>query len=202
MKLIVMTKPTFFVEEDKILATLFEEGLESLHLSKSSAEPVYTERLLTLLSEEYRNRITVHNHYYLKEEFRLRGIHLDSDTDVLPAGYKGAVGRTCRHIEELKEMKRRSNYVLLANMFDSLSNPSEKQTLNADQLKEASRRGIIDKRVYAMGGMTLENIRTAKDYGFGGVVVCGDLWNRFNIHHEKDFKELLTHFEKLRKAAG
>ena len=58
MKLIVMTKPTFFVEEDKILATLFEEGLESLHLSKSSAEPVYTERLLTLLSEEYRNRIT------------------------------------------------------------------------------------------------------------------------------------------------
>ena len=34
MKLAIMTKPTFFVEEDKILATLFEAGLDNLHLYK------------------------------------------------------------------------------------------------------------------------------------------------------------------------
>ena len=51
MKLIVMTKPTFFVEEDKILANLFEEGLENLHLYKPGASPMYSERLLTLLGE-------------------------------------------------------------------------------------------------------------------------------------------------------
>jgi thiamine-phosphate pyrophosphorylase len=49
MKLVVMTKPTFFVEEDKILANLFEEGLENLHLYKPGASPMYSERLLTLL---------------------------------------------------------------------------------------------------------------------------------------------------------
>ena len=32
MKLIVMTRPTFFVDEDKILTTLFEEGMDMLHL--------------------------------------------------------------------------------------------------------------------------------------------------------------------------
>ena len=32
MKLVIMTKPTFFVEEDKILTTLFEEGMENLHI--------------------------------------------------------------------------------------------------------------------------------------------------------------------------
>ena len=48
MKLIVMTKSTFFVEEDKILTTLFEEGLDNLHLYKPDSEPVYSERLLTL----------------------------------------------------------------------------------------------------------------------------------------------------------
>ena len=58
MKLIVMTKPTFFVEEDKILANLFEEGLENLHLYKPGASPMYSERLLTLLGDDYRNRIT------------------------------------------------------------------------------------------------------------------------------------------------
>ena len=38
-----MTKPTFFVEEDKILANLFEEGLENLHLYKPGASPMYSE---------------------------------------------------------------------------------------------------------------------------------------------------------------
>ncbi len=60
--------------------------------------------------------------------------------------------------------------------------------------------GLIDKKVYALGGMSLENIKIAKELGFGGVVICGDLWNRFDIHNENDFKELILHFEKLRKA--
>jgi thiamine-phosphate pyrophosphorylase len=188
MKLVIMTKPTFFVEEDKILATLFEGGMESLHLYKPGAEPVYTERLLTLLPENYRNRITVHEHFYLKDEFRLRGIHLDDPSSPLPLGYKGSVGRTCCRLDELKDMKRRSNYVFLKADLDSL--------------QANLQRGLIDKRVYAFGGITLDYVRVARELGFGGVVVCEDLWNRFNIHHEKDYKELLAHFDKLRKAAG
>ena len=77
MKLIILTKPTFFVEEDKILSTLFDEGMDNLHLYKPNSEPVYSERLLTLLPEDCRNRITVHDHFYLKDEFRLKGIHID-----------------------------------------------------------------------------------------------------------------------------
>ncbi len=42
----------------------------------------------------------------------------------------------------------------------------------------------------------------AKDLGFGGVVISGDLWKRFNIHQELDYKELLDHFTKIRKAVG
>ena len=71
-----------------------------------------------------------------------------------------------------------------------------------DELREASRRGLIDRHVYALGGMSLDNIRMAKDLGFGGVVICGDLWNRFDIHNQNDYKELITHFERLRKAVG
>ena len=46
MKLIVMTQPTYFVEEDKILTSLFEEGLDCLHLYKPGTSPMYAERLL------------------------------------------------------------------------------------------------------------------------------------------------------------
>ena len=202
MKLIVMTKSTFFVEEDKILTTLFEEGMTSLHLFKRGTEPIYSERLLTLLSDEYYNRITVHDHFYLKEEFKLKGIHIDNCQTEPPIGYRGNISRTCHAISELKDAKKRSNYVFLKTVFDSQSNPSDKSTLSMDQLQQASDQGLIDKRVYALGGMNLDNIRTAKDLGFGGVVICGDLWNRFDIHNETDYKDLIAHFEKLRKAVG
>ena len=195
-----MTKATFFVEEDKILTTLFEEGLENLHLYKPGSEPIYSERLLSLLSDDYYKLITVHDHFYLKEEYKLRGIHLNNANDSLPVGYKGNVSRTCHRTEELYQAKKESKYVFLKTIFDSQSNPLDKQTHTLEQLKEAARRGLIDKKVYAMGGINLENIRMCRDLGFGGVVVCGDLWNRFNIHHEADYKNLIAHFQKLRKA--
>ena len=70
MKLIVVTTPTFFVEEDKIITALFEEGLDILHLRKPETPAMYSERLLTLIPEKYHRRIVTHEHFYLKEEFR------------------------------------------------------------------------------------------------------------------------------------
>ena len=126
MKLIIMTKSTFFVEEDKILTTLFEAGLDNLHLYKPGSEPVYSERLLTLLPEDYYGKITVHDHLYLKEEFNLKGIHLNDCHTEPPIGYRGNVSRTCHSTDELREAKKRSNYVFLKTLFDSQSNPADK----------------------------------------------------------------------------
>ena len=61
MKLIVMTQTTFFVEEDKILTSLFEEGLDMLHLYKPQSEPILSERLLSLIPDDYHKRIMVHD---------------------------------------------------------------------------------------------------------------------------------------------
>ena len=57
MKLILMTTPYFFVEEHQIINALFDEGLEILHLRKPETEPVYSERLLTLIDESYRSAL-------------------------------------------------------------------------------------------------------------------------------------------------
>ena len=202
MKLAIMTKSTFFVEEDKILSSLFDEGLDDLHLFKPGSSPMYSERLLTLLPEDYYSKITVHDHFYLKQEYDLAGIHLDNPTDNLPDGYKGKFSRTCTDLSQLKEMKKKSQYVFLKNIFDCIEFKEEKSSFSLQQLELAAGNGLIDKKVYALGGMSLENIKIAKALGFGGVVICGDLWNRFDIHNEKDYKELIAHFEKLRKAVS
>ena len=68
------------------------------------------------------------------------------------------------------------------------------------ELEAASEKGLIDRHVHALGGISLERIKIAKDLGFGGVVICEDLWNRFDIHNEIDYKRLISHFEKLQKA--
>lgn len=202
MKLVLMTQPTFFVEEDKILTSLFEEGLDNLHLYKPGSEPIYSERLLTLLPDDYYKKITVHDNFYLKEEYKLRGIHIDDETTPAPKGYRGNISRTCTHLDQLKAAKKNADYVLLKYIFDSQTEPDQKASFTAEELKEASRRGLIDRHVYALGGMNLDTIKMAKDLGFGGIVISGDLWNRFNIHQELDYKALITHFEKLRKIIG
>jgi thiamine-phosphate pyrophosphorylase len=199
MKLAIMTKPTFFVEEDKILATLFECGLDNLHLYKPNSSPIYSERLLSLLPEQHYNKITVHDHFYLKEEYRLAGIHIDNDSVAIPNGYKGHVSGTCHTIADLKMMKKKYSYVFLGNIFDAISLPTATSCFTMNDLEAAAKEGLIDRKVYAIGGISIDRIQTLRDLGFGGVVVCGDLWNKFNIHNQIDYKELINHFERIKK---
>lgn len=186
-----MTKSTFFVEEDKILTALFDEGLDCLHLNKPGAAPVYSERLLTLLPDQCYRNIVVHENFYLKEEYSLRGIHLESDATPVPQGYRGQLSRTCRSIDDLRELKRRSEYVFLRNAT----------AFTPQQLESAAGEGLIDKKVYAIGGVSQENIPWLKSLGFGGCVVCSDLWRHFDIHQQADFKEIVVHYLKLARAA-
>jgi thiamine-phosphate pyrophosphorylase len=200
MKLLLLSSPNFFVEEDKILATLFEEGLDILHLRKPDSEPVYCERLLTLLPHKYHQRIITNDHFYLKDEFDLMGIHISERNPEKPKGYDGVTTCTCYSIEELAEAKKKNKYVILRNIYDSCSGNSSKSQYTHEQLYEASRRGLIDKHVMAQTGITLENIQEIRELGFGGAVVCSDIWNRFNIHNGMDFKDVIKYFYKLRKA--
>ena len=108
MKLVIMTQPTFFVEEDKILTALFEEGMDYLHLCKPGASPMFSERLLSLIPEIMYGKITVHDHYYLKNEYGLAGIHIDGENQEPPKDYKGKFSRTCHNIADLNAMKKKS----------------------------------------------------------------------------------------------
>ena len=202
MKLILLTCPEFFVEEDKILTTLFEEGLDILHLRKPNSEPIYCERLLSLMPEQYRKRIVVHDHFYLRDEFGLMGIHLNKRNPQAPASYRGPVTRTCYDLPSVVEQKPLCEYVLLRNIFDSISESENKASFTPDELLNAARRGIIDKSVIAEGGVSLAGIEQVREWGFGGVAIRGDLWNRFDVHSGRDYKELIAHFRKLRKAVG
>ena len=111
MNLIAITAPTFFVEEHIILNALFEEGLDVLHLKKPDSEPIFCERLLRLIDKPWLKHIVVHDHFYLKDEFGLKGIHLNERNSEIPEDYKGHLSRSCHSLEEVTEWKPQCNYV-------------------------------------------------------------------------------------------
>ena len=147
MKLIVLTDPGFFVEEDKILTTLFDEGLDILHLRKPGSEPVYCERLLSLIPDTYHSRIVVHDHFYLVDEFGLMGYHLSQRNSERPLGQSAACTRTCYSLPELARYKDECSYVLLRNVFDSISEPDNKASFQPEELQEARQAGLLDRKV-------------------------------------------------------
>lgn len=201
MKLVLITPPKFFIEEDKILTALFEEGLDILHLRKPDSAPMYSERLLTLIPQQYHKRIVTHDHFYLKEEYNLMGIHLNGRNPNIPLNYKGHVSCSCHSMEEVKQKKGHFNYVFMSPIFDSISKKEYLSNFTSEELKTAHREGIIDKKVIALGGITSKNIRTIRQYGFGGAAVLGDIWDRFDEHDTIDYTEVIRRFKELKKLA-
>ena len=201
MKLIVITRPTYFVEEDKILTALFEEGLEILHLRKTDQTPVYADRLLTLIPDKYRTRIVGLGNFYLKEEYKLRGIHINSHNPTAPDNYSGPITTSCHSLEEVKEKKPHFDYVFLSPIFDSISKEGYTSAFSPEEIRTAAKEGVIDKRVIALGGIDESNILQVKDFGFGGCAVLGGLWNKFRPEHDYNYSELIEQFRKLKHMA-
>jgi len=189
MQLILLSKPDFFIEEHQILTLLFEEGLEVLHLKKPNSEPVYSERLLTLIPEKFHKNIVVHQHFYLKEEYGLKGIHLSKDEINIPKVFNGSLSCTCRTLDDVSRRKGACSYVVLSDI----------ERFPVDSLEKAATEELIDRKVLAAGQITVDAINKLKNYGFGGVVVSEDIWNRFDLHSVQDYKELVNYFRTLRK---
>lgn len=201
MKLIVVTAPTFFVEEDKIITALFEEGLDILHLRKPETPAMYSERLLTLIPQKYHKRIITHEHFYLQEEFSLMGIHLNTRNPKEPHDYSGHISCTCHSLDEVRNKKHFYDYLFLSPIYNCITKTGVTSGFTAEELQQAEKSKIIDSKVMALGGITSDNILEIKDYGFGGAVIMGDLWNKFNACTDRDYLEVIRHFKKLKEMA-
>lgn len=195
MKLIVITPPQFFDGEAAALTALFRNGLEILHLRKPGASAQALERLLRQLPEEYLPRIVTHDHFPLATAFGLKGIHLNGRNPQPPAGYTGHVSRSCHSLEEVRRHKPACGYLFLSPIYDSISKEGYPAAYTREELRRARRAGLIDSRVMALGGVTLERLPETASLGFGGAVLLGDIWQR-------PPEEILPHFLELKRRAS
>lgn len=195
MKLIVITTPRFFEGEAAAITSLFRNGLEILHLRKPGATAEEMERLLRQLPAEYLSRIVTHEQFQLATAWGLKGIHLNGRNPQVPAGYAGHVSRSCHSLEEVRRHKAECGYLFLSPIYDSISKEGYSSAYSLDTLREAQEAGIIDSKVIALGGISLERLPEIASLGFGGAALLGDIWQRKE-------ESLIPRFRLLRQHAA
>lgn len=173
MKLIAITKPKVTNEDASIIARLLDRGIDIIHLRKPESSIEDCRTLLAKLTKEQRSKIVIHDYPELYFDFELRGIHINRNTTSLPAGYNGSKSRSCHSLEEVVRYKNEYDYLFLSPIFDSISKHGYKSRFNDEELGQASRDGIIDSKVIALGGVTLNKIDYLQALNFGGVAIMG-----------------------------
>lgn len=178
MEWIVITSPGFLQGEADFIDRLFGHGLDRLHLRKPGAEIGECRRLLDGISREWLPQIVVHDNFGLCREYGLGGVHLNGRNPMAPPNHEGSVSRSCHSLEEISRYKGECDYLTLSPIFNSISKQGYMAAFGPGQLAAARDSGLIDRRVMALGGVTLENIPRVKELGFGGVAILGDVWQR------------------------
>lgn len=178
MEWIVITSPEFLQGEADFIDRLFNHGLDRLHLRKPGADIGECRRLLDGISREWLPRIVVHDNFGLCREYGLGGVHLNGRNPMAPPNHEGSVSRSCHSLEEISRYKGECDYLTLSPIFNSISKQGYMAAFGPGQLAAARDSGLIDRRVIALGGVTLENIPRVKELGFGGVAILGDVWQR------------------------
>ena len=77
MKWIVITLPDFIEKESTYINQLFKAGIDLLHLRKPESNIEECKQLIQEIDEKWHNKIVVHDHFELCQEFHLHGIHLN-----------------------------------------------------------------------------------------------------------------------------
>ena len=181
---IVITKPKMFPGEEELVNTLFANGMQRLHLRKPGASEQEMAEWIGRIDLPFRQKIIVHDHHRLLRTMGLGGIHLNARNPEAPAWFSAerqkrrsvTLSRSCHSLEEIAQWKGVCDYLFLSPIFDSISKGGYTSAFTRETLLQAYHDGLFSKPVYALGGVSADNIRSIYDYGFAGAAVIGSLW--------------------------
>lgn len=193
-KLLVLTTPYFFPDEGLIISRLFEEGLERLHLRKPGCTVEELTALISSIPLINYPRIILHDQFSIAVERHLGGVHLNKRNPVPPDNFTGSISRSCHSLQDV-EQSRHCDYVFLSPLFDSISKEGYRQAFSMEELAAASSSGIINEKVFALGGIDATTLPLLKNLPFGGVAVLGSIWGKeISIDN---FSTIIMHLKQI-----
>ncbi|MCM1077362.1 MAG: thiamine phosphate synthase [Bacteroides sp.] len=161
-------------KEPAQVRAILEGGWDRVHLRHPDASRAEMYQLLESIPTALHDRLVVHSHFDLTDDFKLGGLHLNHRNPNAPCNYHGALSKSCHSIEEVITSTGMA-YVTLSPIFDSISKTGYKSTFTESQFAALA---TIPTKVIALGGVTAERMDILKRYNFSGFAMLGALpWN-------------------------
>ena len=184
--MIIISSPTPQVGEIETIHSLFENGLELLHVRKPEFNKLEMEVFVSAIRQEYRNQLSLHSHHQLAEAFGINRIHFTekkrnetSEKSLKNWQKNGFTLSTSIHkMADFEKISTVFAYAFFGPVFESIS--KQNYASDIDFQKELKQRNNNRTTFIALGGITSERIKTALKYGFDDVALLGIIWNSNN----------------------
>lgn len=171
-----ITQEQLSEREAQYISIMLEEGADFVHVRKPGSSLEQVSQLIEQIDERFHSRLILHDHFTLMSRFNLGGVHLNGRNPLAPKDFKGQLSRSCHSLEEISTLASEINYAFLSPIFSSISKQGYKSAFSEDQLSLASKNGVINERIIALGGISKDKLPIINAYGFGGVALLGYLW--------------------------
>jgi len=186
---LILISHEFDIEnEAEIVNGLFEEGMNLFHLKKPLWDADSQRHFLQQIKPGFLSNISVHQHHETVSEFGLKYFHVrgKSRQKFNLKKVEGTKYSTSFHsYEELKSENAGWDYCFLGPVFDSVSKKDYKSVFPVDLAIEND----FKLKIFALGGVTKNNIEMVFEKGFSGAAVLGSVWNN-PANAIESFKEL------------
>ena len=196
LKVIVISDPEKIALEAEAINMLCEEGLQIFHFRKPQCDKASLEQALKLIKPGFVKRMVIHSHHELINKYNLRGIHFperslaeigDAAVAIKKLQKKSMTVSTSFHsIKQLSENNYPFDYVFLSPVFNSISKPDYRSSIDLGQF--TSFISSVSKRpaVIALGGIDINKIETVRNAKFDGFALLGVIWSEFKITNDID----------------
>lgn len=207
MKLSLYTLPYDIANETAKINRLFELGLEELHIRKPRNSYKQTRKYIQEIDETYHNRLIIHEHYTLLNEFNLKGIHTSKSYF---SGLIGKINRwnlpdltdktlstTVSRLSDLTSIDHKFDKVFVGPVFTKYSQHNTKTNFDSFELK--NKLSQVEKPIYALGGIEQSKVQRLLNIGFNGMVLQSAIWKSDNIVNAYEAFQMLTATPKTNK---
>lgn len=183
MKLIVLSPESGIISESDLICNLFDVGLELFHLRKPAQEIEEYRIILNKIPSRFHNKIIIHSHFELLDEFDLRGIHLSEKLrkeNVAIHQLKKHHSRSSsfHDLNEIISCDKSYDYVFYSPVFSSISKKGHLPAKSLAYIKSVM--PFVHHKVIALGGITTKNVSEVLDCNFYGIASLGFIWNSKN----------------------
>ena len=188
--MIVITSPIPITNEIDTIHSLFESGLELIHIRKPDFSAAEMRSFLSEIKSDLREQLVLHSHHHLASAFGINRIHFSESErkkTLLLFGkfpfetYKTKGFHLSTSVHSMKDFNTLDDafeYAFLSPVFPSIS--KEKYSSETDLFEDIKNRTNYKTKLIALGGIESKNAEQALENGFDNVALLGTIWNQNN----------------------